>query len=87
MRKILRFIAGFALGAAAGAVAGLLLAPQSADDLRRGVRDRAQMVLDDARQAAAEKRAELRWRYAEAKQLPLRQPQPAQRWEPPQSSS
>jgi len=87
MRKILRFFAGFGLGVLAGGIAGLLLAPTSADDLRRAARGRAQMVLDDARQAAAEKRAELRWRFAEAKQLPLRQSQPLPRWEPPQSPS
>jgi gas vesicle protein len=87
MRKIIGFAAGFTLGALAGAVVGLLLAPQSASDLRWAMRERAQTVLDDARQAAAERRAELSWRFAEAKQLPLRQAEHPQPWEPPQSLS
>jgi len=69
MRKMLDFLGGIVLGAAVGAAVGLLLTPQSGEDLKRQVRERVNLVLEEGRRAAAERRAELEAQFAQAKQV------------------
>jgi gas vesicle protein len=69
MVKAIRFLTGLTLGMLAGAVAGIMLAPESGDQLRRMLSDRFRAILDEGRQAAAERRAELQQQFAEAKRL------------------
>lgn len=69
MDKAIRFLTGLTLGMLAGAVAGLMLTPESGDQLRRTLSDRFQAILEEGRQAAAQRRAELQRQFAEAKRL------------------
>ncbi|MBL8056266.1 MAG: YtxH domain-containing protein [Anaerolineales bacterium] len=59
MNKIMAFLTGAMLGAVAGAAAALLLTPTSGQELQEQTRDWFDMLVDDARQAADDKRAEL----------------------------
>ena len=68
--KFLAFLEGLACGSLVGAVVGLLLAPQPGDELQSKVRERYHEVIDEGRQAAAERRAELEAQFAEAKRAP-----------------
>jgi gas vesicle protein len=70
MRKLVGFVAGAMCGAIVGAVAALLLAPSSGIELRQTVRARANDVLSEGRQAAANRRAELEAQFAALKQPP-----------------
>jgi gas vesicle protein len=58
--KIMSFLAGAMSGAVVGATAALLLAPASGEDLRLETRRRYESILAEARQAAADKQAELK---------------------------
>ena len=69
MGKALNFLGGVALGAAFGAVVGLLLTPQSGEDLKQALRERVNLVIEEGRRAAAERRAELEAQFAQAKQV------------------
>ena len=69
MGKAIRFLTGLTLGTLAGAVAGIMLAPESGDQLRRTLSDRFRAILEEGRQAAAERQAELQKQLAEAKRL------------------
>lgn len=57
--QVLGFLGGITLGVLVGATLGLLLAPSSGNDLRQQLRDRAQSVQDEVKQASIDKRAEL----------------------------
>ena len=59
MDRTLNFLGGLVLGAAVGAAIGLFLTPQSGEDLQRKVRERIDLVVEEGRRAAAERRAEL----------------------------
>jgi gas vesicle protein len=59
MNKIMGFLAGIFSGAVVGAVSALLLAPMSGRELRTQARDRFDNLVDDAREAAETKRAQL----------------------------
>jgi gas vesicle protein len=59
MTKILAFVAGVLAGAIVGAAAGLLLTPDSGDELRRQARQRYNDMLDEGRKAAEARRAEM----------------------------
>ena len=59
VRKISRFLNGVLTGAAVGAALALLFAPAPGDELRARWQQRAQGLLDEVRQAAQERRAEL----------------------------
>ncbi|HUW10322.1 MAG TPA: hypothetical protein VM537_11385 [Anaerolineae bacterium] len=69
MGKAIRFLAGLTLGLGAGLVAGILLAPESGDDLRSTVRERLQSVMEAGRQAAASRQVELQQELAAARQI------------------
>ena len=69
MGKAIRFLAGLTLGLGAGLVAGLLLAPESGDDLRITLRERIQSIIEAGQQAAAARQAELQQELADARQL------------------
>ena len=55
----MQWMAGFILGAAIGAGLVLLLTPQSGQDLQSALRERAQALQDEGRQAAETRRLEL----------------------------
>jgi gas vesicle protein len=69
MAKAFDFLGGLILGAACGAAIGLLLTPLSGEDLKQKARERAALVLEEGRRAAAERRAELEAQFAQAKQV------------------
>ena len=68
--KILRFLFGFVAGTGLGFAAGLLLAPESGDDLKSSVRDKIDQVKEEGRLAAERRRVELEAEYATAKRVP-----------------
>jgi gas vesicle protein len=59
MRKTLFLIMGMLAGAAVGAAAALLFAPYSGKEMQAQIRTRAQKLIDEGKQAAAARRAEL----------------------------
>ncbi|MCX6031117.1 MAG: YtxH domain-containing protein [Chloroflexi bacterium] len=69
MRKVLNFFCGLSFGALVGATIGVFLAPQPGDEVQASLRARLNAVLEDARRAAAERRAELEAQFAEAKRV------------------
>ena len=69
MKKIVDFTAGLFLGGLVGAAAALLLAPRSGAETRRLLRERIEEVMEEARRAAAERRAELEAQFAAAKRV------------------
>jgi len=71
MRKLLSFVAGLLTGGVVGGAVALLLTPASGKDLQTQARQRAQMIQDEVRAAAAARRAEL-----EAQLVELRKPKP-----------
>lgn len=62
MRRTFSFIIGVTLGGLTGAVLALLFAPESGEELRTKIQDRAQNFAADIRQAASTKRIELQSR-------------------------
>ena len=69
MDDAIDFLGGLVLGAAIGGVIGLLLAPQSGSDLQQKLRERANLVIEEGRRAAADRRAELEAQFAQSKQF------------------
>jgi gas vesicle protein len=57
--RLANIVGGFLLGAAIGAGVVLLLTPRSGADLRQGIRERIDTVMEEGRQAASQRRAEL----------------------------
>ncbi len=66
--KLFRFSAGFLLGAAVGLGVALLLVPRSGDETRRLIRERVELVLEEGRRAAEERRRELTAQFESLKQ-------------------
>ncbi len=64
MRRTLSFLYGALIGAMIGATIGLLLAPQPGDEIRTQMRERAQQMQLDVKNAAAARRAELEQQLA-----------------------
>jgi gas vesicle protein len=71
MRKFFGFVFGGLVGAAIGAGVALLFAPESGEELRREIRDRADTVAGEIKDAANTRRAQLQDRLQA-----LRQPAP-----------
>lgn len=69
MQKAINFISGVILGAIVGGAVAALLAPQSGPQLQGGVRERLNLVVEEGRRAAAERRAELESQFAQSKQV------------------
>jgi len=59
MRRVFGFLIGILIGALVGSTVALLLAPESGEQLRTQLRARGQGLVDDVRQAAEIRRAEL----------------------------
>lgn len=59
MRRTLSFLYGAFLGGLIGATVGLLLAPGPGEELQSMIKDRAQQVQLEVKNAAAARRAEL----------------------------
>lgn len=59
MRRIANFMSGTFFGALVGATIAILLAPSSGDELRDTAQGRLTGFLDEVRNAAADRRAEL----------------------------
>ncbi len=62
MRRTMSFFIGVLLGGLVGGTLGILLAPASGSELRAQIRDRAENVSVEMRQAANTKRIELQER-------------------------
>jgi len=69
MDDAIDFLGGLVLGAAIGGVISLLFAPQSGSDLQQKLRERANLVIEEGRRAAADRRAELEAQFAQSKQV------------------
>jgi len=67
MRKFFAFLAGAICGGLVGAVAALLFTPVSGDELRRLLQERVEMVMEEGRRAAEQRRAELEAQFAAAR--------------------
>ena len=63
-----RFVEGLILGTITGAALALLTAPKAGPELQNDVRERVNLVLEEGRRAAAERRAELEAQFAQARQ-------------------
>ncbi len=62
MRKILGFLIGTIVGGLVGSTIALLLTPESGGQLRAELRSRGEAFFNEVRQAADERRIELRQR-------------------------
>ena len=67
MRRVMNFLAGFAIGIALGGAAAALMVPDSGDQTRERLRVRIRQVLDEANRAAEAARAEAYTRLDELK--------------------
>lgn len=74
--KVIGFLVGAALGVLVGGVTALLLAPTSGNDLRQQIRDRAQYVQDEVKNAAEQRRAELEKQLADLRAPRIVEPHP-----------
>jgi len=59
MKRIRCFLLGLSTGSLMGAILGILLAPASGQEMRDQLRDRAEHIQLEVRQAAETRRAEL----------------------------
>jgi len=62
MRRMFGFLIGIIVGGLVGSTIALLMAPESGENLRSQLRDRGQNFFNDVRQAADERKIELRQR-------------------------
>jgi gas vesicle protein len=70
MNRVLSFLVGIVLGSLVGGTIALLLAPESGEQLRAEMRERAVTLQTEVKQAAVARRAELEQQLAS-----LRSPQ------------
>ena len=73
--RILSFIIGLLSGSIVGAAIVVLSAPQSGRDMRQGIVDKYNQVLDAGKQAMTEQRQALETEYKARIQIPLYPPQ------------
>jgi gas vesicle protein len=59
MKQAMSFLTGLVLGGLVGAVIAILFAPYSGEELRHQMSDRATVLQEEVKLAAAERRAEL----------------------------
>jgi gas vesicle protein len=69
MRKTFNFALGLLFGGLVGATVALLFAPQRGEETMQTIRERIQAIADEARRAAAERRAELEAQFMAARQV------------------
>jgi len=60
MRRMFGFLIGIVVGGLVGSTIALLLAPETGEDLRLQLRSRGENFFSDVRQAADERKIELR---------------------------
>ena len=65
MRKMFGFLIGIVVGGLVGSTIALLLAPDSGEELRTQLRSRGEGFFSDVRQAADERKIELRQKLDE----------------------
>lgn len=71
MNKFMSFLSGLIFGAAVGAAAAALWAPASGQELQTQTRDWFDGLIHDARQAAADRRADLEAQLVQLKGTPV----------------
>ena len=65
MKRMFGFLIGVVVGSLVGSTIALLMAPESGEQLRTQIRARGENFFDDVRQAADERRIELRQKLDE----------------------
>jgi gas vesicle protein len=65
-----KFFEGFIVGAVIGAAVALFMAPQSGKQTQNSIQGRVNLVLEDGKRAAAERRAELESQLAQSRSVP-----------------
>ena len=65
-----KFFEGLIVGAVVGAAVALFMAPQSGEQTKSGIKDRIDLVLEEGKRAAAERRAELEAQLAQSRSAP-----------------
>lgn len=68
MKRIFAFMMGTMIGALVGATLAILLAPQSGDDLRGGMRERVRKLQEELKSAASNRKIELERQLANLRQ-------------------
>lgn len=63
-----KFLEGLLLGVLTGAAASMLMAPKSGKDTQETIKQRVNLVIDEGKRAAAERRAELESQFAQSRQ-------------------
>lgn len=79
MRRLMFFIGGALLGMMVGSSVTLLLTPASGKSMRKDAKSRLHGIVDDARQAADDKRRELEAELAELIGTPAKTRTPTHR--------
>ena len=67
MMRLIKFLAGLIVGIALGGAIAMLLAPQSGSETRELLRSRAEIILEEGRQAAEKSRIDAQARLDELK--------------------
>lgn len=70
MGRTINFIAGFVVGGFVGGGIALLVAPRSGRQTQAEIRHRVDLILEEGKRAAAERRAEMEAQFAEARRMP-----------------
>lgn len=65
-----KFFEGLIIGAVIGGAVALFMAPQSGKQTQGGIKGRIDMVLEEGKRAAAERRAELEAQLAQSRSTP-----------------